>query len=201
MNFFTKLERAKEILRQQGRASVRALAREIDANGPELEELIAELTEIQRCARRDGIALEWAGAQAAAELAAPTPETTLPVLQHSLAQAANPVPPTDAAGERRQLSVMFCDLVDSTALSASFDPEELREIIRAYQAKVGEVVTRFDGHIAQYLGDGLLIYFGYPQAHEDDAQRAIHAALGILTEIAASARIWLCALGSTLGSW
>ena len=75
---------------------------------------------------------------------------------------------------------MFCDLVDSTSLSSQLDPEELREVVRAYQAASGEVIERFDGYIAQYLGDGLLVYFGYPQAHEDDAQRAVLAGLGIL---------------------
>jgi class 3 adenylate cyclase len=84
------------------------------------------------------------------------------------------------AAERRQLTVLFCDLVDSTALSARLDPEEFREVVRAYQATCAEVITRFDGYIAQYLGDGLLVYFGYPQAHEDDAQRGVRVGLGIL---------------------
>ncbi len=78
---------------------------------------------------------------------------------------------------------MFCDLVGSTALSARLDPEDLRDIIRAYQAACAEVIGRFDGHIAQYLGDGLLVYFGYPQAHEDDAQRAVRAGLGIVKAV------------------
>ena len=82
--------------------------------------------------------------------------------------------------ERRQLTVMFCDLVDSTKLSSQLDPEDYREVIRAYQKVCSEVITRFDGHIAQLLGDGLLVYFGYPQAHEDDAQRAVRTGLGIL---------------------
>lgn len=74
-----------------------------------------------------------------------------------------------ATGERRQLTVMFCDLVGSTALSQQLDPEELREVVRAYQEACAAVITRFDGHLAKYLGDGLLVYFGYPVAHEDDA--------------------------------
>ena len=82
--------------------------------------------------------------------------------------------------ERRQLTVLFCDLVDSTALSARLDPEELREIVRAYQAASARAIARYDGHIAQYLGDGLLVYFGYPGAHEDDARRAVWAGLGIV---------------------
>ena len=78
--------------------------------------------------------------------------------------------PHDAA-ERRQLTVMFCDLVGSTALSTRFDPEELREEIRAYQNAVSGVIARSDGFVATYMGDGVLAYFGYPRAHEDDAER------------------------------
>jgi class 3 adenylate cyclase len=75
---------------------------------------------------------------------------------------------------------MFCDLGDSTKLSSQLDPEDYREVVRAYQATCTEVIHRFDGHIAQYLGDGLLVYFGYPQSHEDEAQRAVYTGLGIL---------------------
>lgn len=86
--------------------------------------------------------------------------------------------------ERRQLTVMFCDLVGSTPLSEQLDPEELREIVRAYQQTCAEVVQRFDGHIAQLLGDALLVYFGWPQAHEDDAQRGVKTGLGMLEAMA-----------------
>ena len=85
---------------------------------------------------------------------------------------------TDAsatAAERWQLTVMFCDLVGSTALAAQLDPEELREVIGAYHRCVTEAVRRFDGFVAKYMGDGVLIYFGYPAAHEDDAERAVRA--------------------------
>jgi class 3 adenylate cyclase/predicted ATPase len=82
--------------------------------------------------------------------------------------------------ERRQLTVLFCDLVDSTALATQLDPEEWREVVRAYQETCAKVVACFEGHIAQYLGDGLLVYFGYPLAHEDDAQRAVRAGLGMI---------------------
>jgi class 3 adenylate cyclase len=75
--------------------------------------------------------------------------------------------------ERRQVTVMFCDLVGSTALSARMDPEDLREVISAYQKCVAETVQRFGGFVAKYMGDGVLVYFGYPQAHEDDAERAV----------------------------
>jgi class 3 adenylate cyclase/predicted ATPase len=84
-----------------------------------------------------------------------------------------------AEAERRQLTVMFCDLVGSTALSVRFDPEELREEIRAYQNTVSAVVARYDGFVAKYMGDGVLAYFGYPRAHEDDAERAVRAGLEI----------------------
>ena len=83
-------------------------------------------------------------------------------------------------GDRRQLTVMFCDLVGSTSLSERLDPEALRDVIRAYQGAAAEVIGRLEGYIAQYLGDGLLVYFGHPRAHEDDAQRAVRAALGIV---------------------
>ena len=89
-------------------------------------------------------------------------------------RAAAPVAPQDAA-ERRQVTVMFTDLVGSTALSTRMDPEDLREIISAYQKCVAETVQRFGGFVAKYMGDGVLVYFGYPQAHEDDAERAVRA--------------------------
>jgi class 3 adenylate cyclase len=82
--------------------------------------------------------------------------------------------------ERRQLTVLFCDLVDSTVLASQLDPEDWREVVRAYQDTCAKVMARFEGHIAQYLGDGLLVYFGYPLAHEDDALRAVRAGLCIV---------------------
>jgi class 3 adenylate cyclase len=85
--------------------------------------------------------------------------------------------------ERRQLTVMFCDLVGSTALSTTLDPEDLRAVIGAYHQCVAETVSRFDGFVAKYMGDGVLVYFGYPQAHEDDAERAVRAGLGLVEAI------------------
>ncbi len=99
------------------------------------------------------------------------------------AQPIQASPPTresiSAEAERRQLTVMFCDLVGSTALAERLDPEELRDLMQAYQRACGEVIARYDGHVAQYLGDGLMVYFGWPQAHEDDAVRAIRAGLEV----------------------
>ncbi|MBV8488207.1 MAG: AAA family ATPase, partial [Planctomycetaceae bacterium] len=88
------------------------------------------------------------------------------------------------AAERRQVTVVFSDLVGSTALSASMDPEDLREVISSYQNSVAQTVRRFDGFVAKYLGDGVLAYFGYPQAHEDDAERAVLAGLELIVMIA-----------------
>jgi class 3 adenylate cyclase len=85
--------------------------------------------------------------------------------------------------ERRQLTVMFCDLVGSTPLAEKLDPEDLRQVILAYQQTCAEQIRRFEGYLAKYIGDGLLIYFGYPQAHEDDAPRAVRTGLGVVAEV------------------
>ena len=95
-----------------------------------------------------------------------------------------PIAPHDTA-ERRQVTVMFSDLVGSTALSARMDPEDLREVISAYQRCVAETVGRLGGFVAKYMGDGVLVYFGYPQAHEDDAERAVRAGLELVTAVGA----------------
>ena len=98
--------------------------------------------------------------------------------------SAPSVSPEDRA-ERRQVTVMLSDLVGSTALSARMDPEDLREVISAYQKCVAETVQRFGGFVAKYMGDGVLIYFGYPQAHEDDAERAVRAGLELVAAVGA----------------
>ena len=92
----------------------------------------------------------------------------------------SPTPSLTDAAERRQLTVMFCDLVGSTALSARLDPEDMREVIAAYQRCVSETVRRFGGFVAKYMGDGVLAYFGYPQAHEHDAEQAVRAGLAVV---------------------
>ena len=86
--------------------------------------------------------------------------------------------------ERRQLTVLFCDLVGSTELAARLDPEDLREVMRAYQAACADVVGRFEGHVARFLGDGVLAYFGWPRAHEDDAERAVRVGLRLVRDVA-----------------
>jgi class 3 adenylate cyclase len=99
------------------------------------------------------------------------------------ASSAAPSVPTEDRVERRQVTVMFADLVGSTALSARMDPEDLREVISAYQKCVAETVQRFGGFVAKYMGDGALVYFGYPQAHEDDAERAVRAGLQLAAAV------------------
>jgi class 3 adenylate cyclase len=111
------------------------------------------------------------------------------VLRERAAPAATggsaPDPAAGPAAERRQLTVMFRDLVGSTALSARLDPEELREVIGAYHRCVAVSVRRFDGFVAKYMGDGVLVYFGYPRAHEDDAERAVRAGLAVVEAVRA----------------
>src|SRR5690349_17754722 len=90
--------------------------------------------------------------------------------------------------ERRQLTVMFCDLVGSTALACRLDPEDLQEVLRRFLDACGKAIERFNGYIAKYMGDGLLVYFGYPYAHEHDAERAVHAGLTVLEVVKALPR-------------
>src|SRR5262245_28801891 len=132
-----------------------------------------------RRARADRAVSKWGAALS--RIARFCPECGLPAQGAAAATsvAAEPRPEPARGAKRRQLTVMFCNPVESTALSSRLDPEDLREVVRA----CAEVVDRFDGHIAQYLGDGLLVYFGYPQAHEDDAQRAVRAGLGIVEAV------------------
>ncbi len=165
MRFIESVQRAAALLRQQGRISLRALKREFDLDDEDLEALVQELVDVQQVAALQGKVLSWMGSDGAVPESAPDPATP-------------------EAAERRQLTVVFCDLAGSTRLAASLDPEDWREIVRAYQHAAGEVVERFEGHVAQYLGDGLLLYFGWPTAHEDDAERAVRASLEIAEAVA-----------------
>jgi class 3 adenylate cyclase/predicted ATPase len=179
MDFYAVLEQVIALLQQEGRTSYRALKRQFGLDDDYIEDLKEELIEARRLAVDEhGRVLVWTGERSATPAPpATTPPTLQPVTQAAPSPPGAPAPP-DA--ERRQLTVLFCDLVDSTVLASQRDPEELREVVRAYQETCARVVARFAGHIAQYLGDGLLVYFGYPLAHEDDAQRAVRAGLGML---------------------
>ncbi len=178
MSFVETIRRARDLLRAEGRISVGVLRREFDLDEDALDELVEELVDVQQVAAREGKVLSWIGA-APAEAPATEPETQSTPEASSEPAAA----PQAAEAERRQLTVMFCDLVGSTKLSEALDAEDLREVLHSYQEFCAEIVRRYDGQIAQYLGDGLLVYFGFPQAHEDDPVRALRAGLSILNEL------------------
>src|SRR5262244_2578717 len=185
MTFDEILEQVIALLKRQGRVSYPALKVRFSLDDEYLEALKAEIIEAQQLATdENGRVLVWAGnpAETSTFVSQPAQATQPPVAHDQPSPEVTPrvtaAPPPDA--ERRQLTVMFCDLVDSTKLSSQLDPEDWRDVVRVYQATCTEVIQRYDGHIAQLLGDGLLIYFGYPHAHEDDAQRAIRTGLGIL---------------------
>jgi TOMM system kinase/cyclase fusion protein len=176
MDFYALLDQVVDLLRSRGRVSYQALKRQFDLDDAYLDDLKAEIIEVQQLAAdQDGTMLVWTGDGGAL----PEPPSRIPEAQ----VPQRTVDPRAPEAERRQLTVLFCDLVDSTVLASQLDPEEWREVVRAYQDTCAKVIARYDGHIAQYLGDGLLVYFGYPQAHEDDAPRAVRAGLGMVEAI------------------
>jgi len=186
MTFDEILAQIIDLLKHQGRVSYRAIKRRFDIDDDYIEDLKEELLYVHPVIDDEGRGLMWTGDTASGQAVVPQPAqpTPQPAAQQQPSLPVIPLttaPPPDA--ERRQLTVMFCDLVDSTKLSSQLDPEDYREMVRAYQGACSEVITRFDGHIAQLLGDGLLVYFGYPQAHEDDPQRGVRTGLGILAAL------------------
>src|SRR5262245_31496606 len=186
MTFEEILDQATAMLQRRGRVSYRTLTLQFHLDAESLEALKEELIEVHHLAvDQDGRMLVWTGeASTTPVLPSPQPSQQARQPEDQPPQRVSPATPRSAEAERRQLTVLFCDLVDSTALSSQLDPEDLREVVRAYQAACAEVIQHFEGYIAQYLGDGLLVYFGYPQAHEDDAQRAVRTGLGIVEAMA-----------------
>src|SRR4030095_984687 len=169
MDYEAILSQVVALLQRERRIAYRVLKRQLQLDDDLLEDLKDDLIYAKKLASdEEGKVLVWAGTQAdpSPPSGSPSPEARPP------------------EAERRQLTVLFCDLVDSTALASQLDPEEWREVVRAYQEVCAKVIARFEGYIAQYLGDGLLVYFGYPQAHEDDAQRAVRSGLGIVEAMA-----------------
>ena len=165
MTFDEVLVQVEELLRQRQRVSYRGLKRRFALDDEYLKDVKEELIGAKRVAAdEDGRFLVWRG----------EPDTIL-APSATLARAPE--------AERRQLTVEFIDLVGSTSLSQQLDPEELRLVVQAYRETCATVIRRFDGYLAKYTGDGLLVYFGYPQAHEEDAQRAVQTGLGILAEL------------------
>jgi predicted ATPase/class 3 adenylate cyclase len=192
MDFYALLDQVVDLLRGRGRVSYRALQRHFGLDDAYLEDLKVELIDAQHLARdENGSILVWlGGAETPPSPPSPSsPHTPQPARQEAgLPQMGlSPVPPAPPEAERRQLTILFCDLVASTALARQLDPEDYRAAVRAYQATCAPVIERFDGYIAQYLGDGLLVYFGYPLAHEDDAQRAVRAGLAMIEAMGALA--------------
>src|SRR5215471_11021378 len=188
MRFFGIVTLAIALLQRQGRITYRVLKRGFELDDAALEDLRRELI-FRRLARDEaGEGLVWIGG-------VPAPGGVTADAVMGLSPALVPLSPlaTDDGttgipasarhapeAERRHLTVMFCDLVDSTHLSRQLDPEDYRAVVRAYQEAAAAVMQRFDGYMAQYLGDGLLLYFGYPHAHEDEAQRAVQASLELV---------------------
>ncbi len=188
MSFLDDVGRARALLEAHGRVSLRGLRRQFDLDDEQIEELVEELVDVMQAARREGNVLVWAAGDAppAVEPPATVPPPSEDETPTQLLPVASPAPspsvPEEAAsvGERRQLTVLFCDLADSSQLSSSLDPEDWREVIELYQQTAAAQVERFAGHVAEFLGDGILAYFGYPVAHEDDAERAVRAGLAMV---------------------
>jgi len=162
MTFEEILDQAIAILQRRGRLTYGALKRQFQLDDAYLDDVKAELIEGQRLAvDEDGRVLVWTGRADVPSLTTPPAPQLGPPPATADVQAIQALPPPAAPqspdAERRQLTVMFCDLVDSTPLASQLDPEDLREVVRAYQETAAAVIQRFDGHIAQYLGDGLLV--------------------------------------------
>src|SRR5262249_24443933 len=188
MNFYEVLDQVVALLRQRGRLTYRALKYQFQLDDDGLEALKEELIQAHRLAEdEDGKVLVWVGGVIGQESGnRRIGESGKRGEEQQFVQtldARRQTPDVRYDGERRQLTVMFCDLVGSTALSTQLDPEELREVIRAYRETCASAIARFGGYLAKYIGDGLLVYFGYPQAHEHDAQRAVRTALGIVAAL------------------
>jgi class 3 adenylate cyclase len=185
MTFEEILDQAIAMLQRRGRVTYQTLRLQFQLDEEHLEALKeAILFAYPQVVDAAGRGLVWSGdAGAISPPTSVSPQSVEPLVTpapRAGTTAVSPPEPQSPEAERRQLTVLFCDLVDSTALASQLDPEEWREVVRAYQATCATVIARYEGHIAQYLGDGLLVYFGYPQAHEDDARRSIQAGLDML---------------------
>ncbi len=179
MTFDEVLAQVQDLLQREQRVSYRGLKRRFDLDDEYLEDLKEELIGAKRLAvDEEGRFLVWVGAT-------PVQSSTFNVPGFTPLSQDSALGTQHSAAERRQLTVMFCDLVDSTALSEQLDPEDLREVVQAYHAMCAGAITRYAGYTAQHLGDGLLVYFGYPSAHEDEAARAVRTSLDILAGLQA----------------
>ncbi len=174
MGFLDTVRRAAVLLRDEGRVSERALRREFDLDDQHLDDLVEELVEVRRVATRDGDVL----------VAVSRPETNERVAIQEPSLRLGAVQPGSADTDRRDLTVLFCDLVGSTELSTRLDSEDYGEALRAYHEAATDVVTGCGGFVAQLLGDGMIVLFGYPEAQEDSAEQAVRAGLEIVSVVA-----------------
>ena len=189
MDFEQVLKEVVWRLVTEGRISYRRIKLSFALDDDGLEELRRELIALKRLAADvDGELLVWEPDGRAARpepMALPQP---LPALRHAERPtglgAERDLPAAAPEAERRQLTVMFCDLVGSTALSTGMDPEDLRDVIASYQSRCSAAIRHYDGFVAKYMGDGILVYFGYPRAHEDEAERSVRAGLDIVDAMA-----------------
>lgn len=176
MSFEEILEQIIEILNRRGQVSYRAIKRQFDINDQYLEDLKYEIVDILKLAADRN-------QEMLVSLTLGAPQSSLQTSSSRKLKMNINTPSEEAwrrATERRQLTVMFCDLVESSPLAERLDPEDLRDVFLAYQDLCAKAIANAEGYIARYLGDGVLIYFGYPQAHEDDARRAVSSGLRIL---------------------
>ena len=202
MDLFLVSKLVEYMLKCERRVSYRMLKRGLGLDDEAVEAIRDELVEVKRVAIDEGgKVLVWVGIEESSEMPEAQALTSeqlesMPVqavpekigisslctpLQTALEKSPASVIQPEA--ERRQLTVMFCDMVGSTALSTQLDPEDLREVITSFQDKCRDAIVRYGGFVARYMGDGILVYFGYPKAHEDDAERAVRVGLEILNSV------------------
>jgi class 3 adenylate cyclase len=162
LSFSEDIDRALRLLRARGRVSLRAIALELGVDAEYMRSIRDEIVDVLQLAHDDGKGV----------LTAMSPDV----------DGLKSLDRTPGA-ERRLLTFLFCDVVSSTPLSVRLDPEDLRELMLKYQSVCSSAIERFDGHISQWIGDGVFTYFGFPKAHEDDAVRAVHTALAIVEEV------------------
>src|SRR5262245_2060974 len=175
MTFDAVLDQVRELLQRKGRVTYRSLKLRYQLDEEMLAGVTDELISAERVAvDEDGKVLVWTGATTQGATA------TSPAFADASPQVRDA---RRSDGERRQLTVEFIDLVGSTTLSQQLDPEDYHARVVAYQTACHHVIARYEGHIAQYLGDGVLVYFGYPVAHEDDAVRAVRSGLEIVAAV------------------
>jgi TOMM system kinase/cyclase fusion protein len=185
MTFDEVLTQIQDLLQREQRVSYRGLKRRFALDDEYLEDLKEELIGAKQLAiDEDGRFLVWTGGAAVSNNQMPgTSPSPSPLSPQPPDTRPQMLDTRQSGGERRQLTVEFIDLVGSTTLSQQLDPEDYHARVVAYQAACRQIIARYEGHIAQYLGDGVLVYFGYPAAHEEDAVRAVRSGLEIVTAV------------------